>query len=433
MDRELVIEEGILLEPDQDPPFPKGRMLRKIASRLEPFQYTVWNEFSPLAVKHKAINLGQGFPSFEPPEFVKSALRHTVTLPLNQYSRSQGHLPLVEEIAQVYSRKHHRPINPATEVLVGMGASELLLSAFLGLVDPGDQVVVFDPYFDIYIPQIRMAGGIPVAVPLVPPSAEESKWNIDFTRLEQAFNEKTRVFVLNTPLNPIGKVYTDEEMTKIAAILAKWPQVSIISDEVYEHIVFSGSLNSISNYGDLWNRTATLSSAGKIFSVTGWKTGWAVGGAEVIRKMAVAHQWTVFCSNTPCQAAVAMALKQAEEPYNGHLTYYKWLLSEYRRKLARLTTVLTTSKRVKLRTMQPEGGFFLLAEIVGEVPQQYRAKATLDFAFCRWVTEQYGVTAIPASAFFTKENEHLGKRFARFALCKRDEEYEEVAARLESQ
>lgn len=408
-------------------------MLRQIASRLEPFQYTVWNEFSPLALKHKAINLGQGFPSFEPPEFVKAALRHTVTLPLNQYSRSQGHLPLVEEVAKVYSLKHKRSINPATEVVVGMGASELLLSAFLGLVNPGDEVVVFDPYFDIYIPQIRMAGGIPVAVPLLPPSNNQSQWNIDFTRLEQAFNSKTRLFILNTPLNPIGKVYTHSEMTKIAAILAKWPQVSIICDEVYEHIVFSGALNSLANYGDLWSRTATLSSAGKIFSITGWKTGWAVGGAEIIRKLAVAHQWTVFCSNTPCQAAVAIALKQAEEPYNGYSTYYQWLLNEYKRKLARLTHILSTSSRVKLRTIEPEGGFFLLAEIVGEVPQQYRATASLDFAFCRWITEQWGVTAIPASAFFTNENQHFGERFARFALCKRDDEYEQVAERLDAQ
>ena len=408
-------------------------MLRRIATRFEPFQYTVWNEFSPLALQHKAINLGQGFPSFEPPDFVKSAMNQVISQPVHQYSRSQGYLPLVQEVARVYAHKYQRSIDALSEVVVGMGASELLLCAFMGILNPGDEAVVFDPYFDIYVPQIRMAGGVPVAVPLLPPTQDSTQWSIDFHRLERAFTPKTKLFVINTPLNPIGKVYSHEEMTQIAAILAKWPNVNIICDEVYEHIVFSGSLRSLATYGDLWQRTVTLSSAGKIFSLTGWKTGWAVGGADVIRKLATAHQWTVFCSNTPCQAAIAVALQQAELPYQGHSSYYRWLLNEYKVKLKRLTTILATSKNVRLRPIAPEGGFFLIAEILGEVPTKYRLDATLDYGFCRWLTVEHRVTAIPASTFFTQENQHFGSKFARFALCKRHDEYEKVAELLKSE
>ena len=320
-------------------------MLKTVASALKPFQYTVWNEFSPLALKHKAVNLGQGFPSFEPPQFVKDALARAVNQQLNQYSRSQGYQPLVEEVARVYAAKYQRKVDPLSEVVVTMGASEGLLCAMQGILDPGDEVVLFDPSFDIYIPQIRLTGGVPVAVPLAAPGAGEEDWKVDFDRLERAFTKKTKMFLINTPLNPLGKVYTDEEMKKIAGILQKWPNVHIVNDEVYEHIVFAGkSLRSLATYGDLWSRSVTLSSAGKIFSITGWKTGWAVGGPDIIRKLAIAHQWTVFCSNTPCQAAVASALQAAEQPYEDCSNYYVWLLREYERKLARLTAIMRTSK-----------------------------------------------------------------------------------------
>ena len=303
--------------------FFRNKMWKNIAKTFEPFQYSVWTEFTPLAIKNQAVNLGQGFPGFPCPDFVKSALTEAVQNNENQYAKPQGFPPLTEEISKVYSKKHKRNIDPNNEVAVTHGATEGLMVAFLSNIDKGDEVVIIDPAFDLYYPQCLISGGIPIRVPLLPPTDGNSPWSIDFKRLEASFTSKTRVFIFNTPNNPIGKVYTKEELLKIAAILKKWPNVAIIVDEVYEHIVFDNREHiSLCDLENLWERTITLSSAGKLFSVTGWKTGWAVGGSDLIKKMTAARLWTSFCSNTVCQGAVARSLKQAELPYLGHSNYY---------------------------------------------------------------------------------------------------------------
>jgi kynurenine--oxoglutarate transaminase/cysteine-S-conjugate beta-lyase/glutamine--phenylpyruvate transaminase len=405
----------------------------QISTTLEPFQYTVWTEFTPLAIKYQATNLGQGFPNFKCPDFVKTAVAEAALRDENQYVRSQGHPDLVREIAVTYSEKYCREVNPLTEVVVTMGASEALLCAMLSLVDPGDEVLFLEPVFDIYIPQINMAGGIPVGVPMRPPTTALHNWEIDFEAFEQAFTTKTRVLILNSPHNPVGKVLTREECQRIAEVLERWPNVVVVSDEVYEYITFDGrQLESIATYGNLWERSVTISSAGKIFSITGWKTGWGVGGAAIVRKMAVAHQWTTYCSNSVCQAAIAVSLRQARLPYEGFYDYYQWLRNEYTRKRTTLLHLLSTSNKISVRPIIPEGGFFVIGEIDPSMitDDKYLEGTSPDFAFCRWMTESLGVCAIPCSAFFTEENKHLGQHLVRFAICKTDEDFAAAALKL---
>ncbi|OMJ75991.1 hypothetical protein SteCoe_24753 [Stentor coeruleus] len=405
-------------------------MWKDIANSLENFQYTVWTEFTPLALKHQAINLGQGFPNFACPQFVKDALTEAVNNNENQYSRPAGFPMLVEEIAKIYSVKHNRKIDPMTEVAVCYGASEALFNVSMALINPGDEVIVIDPSFDIYIPQICIPGGIPIRVSLEPPVDDVSPWTINFDKLEAAFNNKTKILLFNTPNNPIGKIFTREELERIAQILEKWPNVAIVADEVYEHIVFDGREHiSLADIGNLWERSVTLSSAGKLFSITGWKTGWAVGGPLIIKNMVVSKLWTSFCSNTVCQGAIARCLRFAENEYEGFPNYYKWLSNQYEQKRERIKNILSNSNVVKIQPLLSEGGFFLVGRILDDgdfIPDRYKQGATLDFAFCRWLTEEYKVSAIPCSAFFGENSKHYGTNLVRFALCKEFSDYDKT-------
>lgn len=405
-------------------------MWKNFPDSLEPFQYTVWTEFTPLAIKHQAINLGQGFPNFSCPDFVKSSLTEAVNNNENQYCRPSGFQLLTQEISRVYSIKYGRQVNPDTEVSVTHGASEALMLAAMSILNPGDEVVIIDPAFDLYKPQIMIFGGVPVRVSLVPPQDENSSWTIDFDKLEAAFNAKTRAFFFNTPNNPVGKVFTREELERIAEILRKWPDVAVVADEVYEHIVFDGRQHvSLCTLDGMWERTLTLSSAGKIFSITGWKTGWAIGGSTLIKKFTCGKLWASYCSNTVCQGGIARSLQIADGPYESHPNYYSWLCNEYLRKREYLIRILQKTKKIKVQPLLSEGGFFLCARILDNgdfIPDRYKENASLDFAFCRWITEELKVSAIPCSAFFSDENKHFGQELVRFALCKDFIDYEKA-------
>mmetsp|Transcript_15461 Transcript_15461/g.22435 ORF Transcript_15461/g.22435 Transcript_15461/m.22435 type:complete len:408 (+) Transcript_15461:29-1252(+) len=404
-------------------------MWSNISQKLKNFQYTVWTEFTPLAIKNNAVNLGQGFPAFKAPDFAKESLAQAAQEDQNQYSRSQGHPALTQAISQTYSPFFNRQINPDTEVVVTHGASEGIMCAFLGTLDEGDEVVMFDPSFDLYIPQATIAGGIPKTVPLIPPKPGQTQWTVDFEKFESTFNERTRAFIFNTPHNPIGKVFTHEELQKIAEVLNKWPNVTVISDEVYEHITFEGRRHlRLASYGDLWERSISFYSAGKLFSVTGWKTGWGIGGPEVVKKVATAHLWTTFCSNTPCQAALAKCLYKAQEPYKGFDSYYEWLRNEFSQKRTILKNIFENAQHVKVEGLLPEGGFFMLGRIDPScIDPEFLENARPDFAFCRWMTERCKVVAIPTSAFFAEENKHFGEYLVRFALCKDYVDYEKAS------
>lgn len=248
--------------------------------------------------------------------------------------------------------------------------------------------------------------------------------------LAAPFSDKTRMFLLNTPHNPTGKVFTRSELTSIASVLHRFPAAITLSDEVYEHMVYPPNEHvSIASLPGMWERTVTVSSAGKTFSVTGWKIGWAVGAAHIVKCGAIAHQWLSFSTCTPLQAAVAEMHDKAVQPFEGHGSYYDYLTHTYLRRRALLSDRLTA---VGLRPIAPQGGFFIVADTSRvRIPAKYDdGSVTRDWAFCRWLTREVGVCAIPPSAFMGEETRGMAKNWARFAFCKTDEMLEEAGRRL---
>jgi aspartate/methionine/tyrosine aminotransferase len=292
---------------------------------------------------------------------------------------------------------------------------------------------MFEPAFDIYHAQADMAGAHARTVPLTTftnPQTGKLEWRFDPDQLRKAFTSKTRIFLLNTPHNPTGKVFTRAELELIVEILRDFPDVVVVADEVYEHIVYDGFQHiPIASLPGMWDRTLTCSSAGKMFSVTGWKIGWAVGPAYLIRPPAIAHQWTVFSVNTPAQA-VARALVGAEKPYRGHRNYYSWLAADYTRKRQMLADGLAAAG---LTPIIPEGSFFIVADTRKiKVPAKWLEDKSepYDWRVCRFLTVDIGVAAIPPSSFYCDANKDMAKYFARFAFCKPDEVIQEACRRL---
>lgn len=401
---------------------------------LRDYHYSVWGEFTPLAIKHEAVNLGQGFPAFPAPSFIKEALYEGTLADYNQYTSIRGFPHLVQQICRVYSRKYGREINPQKEVLVTIGANEALMLSFQGLLNPGDEVVLFDPSFDLYYPMAAMVGAQVKTVPLRPPPVGGSTWEVDWVAFENAFTSRTRMFLINTPHNPLGKIFTPDELQRMVNLLERFPNVWIVSDEVYEHLVFGGrQFRGINSYANMWRRCGTISSAGKLFCVTGWKTGWVVGGEDFIRKVALYKQWTTFNSNTPCQYAIARALEIADKPYQGFPSYYAWLHNQFDSKRATLLRTLPASTVVELEPLDPEGGYFVLARIKSSdnMDPSYLENTSLDYAVARWLTIEHKVTVIPCSSFFTAANKSMGASYLRFALCKNQEDYDLAAERLQ--
>jgi N-succinyldiaminopimelate aminotransferase len=378
------------------------------AHRVASFGTTIFSEFTRLAAEHGAINLGQGFPDFDGPEVVKAAAIAAIRAGDNQYAVSSGQPELRRAIAEHVRRFYGQAYDPDTEVTVVSGATEGLFSTLQGLVDPGDEVIVFEPFYDGYVPDTLMAGGVPRFVPLRPPD-----WSFDPAELAAAFNARTRLIIVNTPHNPTGKVYGEAELGLIAELCQKW-NVLALSDEVYEHIVFDGAKHvRLAQWPGMAERTVTISSQGKTFSFTGWKVGWVLAPPDLTLAVRRAHQWVTFASVTPMQAAAAVALGLDEE-------YYRSLITEYQVKRDFLANAL---REAGMRVSLPQGTYFIMADFS---PLGYDD----DVTFCRWLTTQVGVAAIPPSAFYSDEHKYLANNWARFAFCKKMETLEQAAERL---
>ena len=445
----------------------------RLSRRLDKFgAETVWQEFTPLAREMGAVNLGQGFPDWPTPEFVKLAMKRAQDEDQNQYCRSAGHPPLVQALAAKYTAEFGRAIDWETEVTVGVGASETLYASMQALLDDGDEAVLISPAFDLYAAQVQMAGGVPVYVPLRL-AAGGAGWELRLEELRAALTPRTRVLLLNNPQNPTGKILSRAELEGIAAILADFPQVVVVSDEVYEHIVFEGrEFPRMATLPGMWERTITVSSSGKTFSCTGWKIGWAVGPAPLIRGLVITNQWVQFSVSTPSQKAIADSLAAAASPYQGHPSYYAYLTARYTAKRQVLMAGLAAAG---LKPTQPDGGFFIIADTSNiAFPEHYMATSTKaapvmkrDWAFCRFLCSEIKVAAIPPSAFFdgqlggdaslapalqpapvcallhshappphthptngADKDKDLAANMARFAFCKEDESLVEACKRL---
>ncbi len=378
-----------------------------MSRRVSNLGSSIFYEMTELANRHKAVNLGQGFPDFPCPAFLKQAAIAAINDDVNQYAPSNGRQNLRTSIARKMQGHYGITIDPATEITVTHGATEAVFAAILGLVNPGDEVILFEPYYDSYVPSVEIAGGVPRYYTLRPPD-----WSIDPEKLESLFSRRTKLLILNTPHNPTGKVFTDEELQLIAGLCRKHDVIALV-DEVYEHIVFDGTRHQpLAALPGMRGRTVTISSLGKTFSVTGWKVGWAIAPPEVTNAIFRGHQFIVFAGVAPLQEAAATALVCAGE-------YYRELAATYQ---AKRDFLLQALRSAGLAPIVPQGTYFLMVDISGlGFPD--------DVAFCRYLTTEIGVAAIPPSAFYHEPAD--GSQLARFAFCKSQSTLEAAAERLQ--
>ncbi len=389
-----------------------------IADRLAPFGTTIFTEMTLLAQKHKAVNLAQGFPDFDGPDFVKQAAIDAVSAGRGQYARMFGDPILNSALAAQWKRFTGRDISPDTHVTVTSGCTEAIAATLLGLVNPGDGVVLFQPYYDSYRACVAMAGGQPIFVTLRPPAHDGSDgidsrpFTFDERELERAFEQRPKAILINTPHNPTGKVFSREELSVIAALCQKHGVIAI-TDEVYEFLTFDAARPHVrmATLPGMEDRTVTLSSLGKSFSLTGWKIGWAIASPELSRAVRAAHQFLTFATATPLQIGAAAAVERGGE-------YVRGLVAEYAGKRDFLASTLAA---LGFRVFMPEGTYFLMVD-------HRSAGQPDDVAFCRYLTEHVGVAAIPPSVFC--DDPALGRTLARFAFCKKQETLDEAARRL---
>lgn len=379
------------------------------ARRVATFGTTIFTEINMLAQQYNALNLGQGKPDFDAPSDVIGQLVEALQAgKYNQYAPGPGTVSLRKAVADHAARFYNMEIDPTSGVIVTAGATEGVLSAVLGLVDPGDEVIVIEPFYDSYVPDIIMAHATPVYVPLHPPT-----WTFDPDELRAAFHKNTRALILNTPQNPSGRVFTRQELTLIADLCIEH-DVTVISDEVYEHLLFAGAQHiPIATLPGMFERTVTISSSGKSFNATGWKIGWVYGHPDLVEGVARAHQFVTFAVHHPTQEAVAYAL-------NLPSTYFEEFQEMYEAKLKLMMSALDSGG---FKYCVPEGTYFIMADysaIFDGTPVE----------FTRHLIKDIGVACIPPESFYSQEHAHVGSGYVRFSFCKSDELLRQAKKRL---
>lgn len=380
-----------------------------IANRVAGFGTTIFTEINELAQQHNAINLGQGKPDFDgPQEAIDAFVRALQSGKHNQYAPGPGTPSLKQGIANHAARSYGLDVDPAKGTLVTPGATEAIYASIMGLVDTGDEVIIIEPFFDSYVPGVVMAGATPVFVPMRPPS-----WTIDPDELRAAFTAKTRALLFNTPHNPTGRVLSREELTMIADLCKEF-DVTVISDEVYEHLVFDEAQHTpIATLPDMFERTITIGSAGKTFGMTGWKVGWAYGHPDLVKGVAQAHQFIAFAVNHPAQEAVAHAFTLPSSYYEDYRETYT----------VKRDLMMQALAGAGLQALMPKGTYFVMAGFADMFDGD-------DVEFARYLTSEIGVAVIPPTAFFSPQHKHLGSKHIRFSFAKHDDTLRAAGERM---
>ena len=370
------------------------------------FSESVIREMTRLAHLHGAVNLSQGFPDFPAPEAIKEAARQAVAADVNQYAITWGARSLREAIAAKFQRLYDVPVDPERDVTVTCGSTEAMIAALLALLDPGDEVVVFEPFYENYGPDAILSGAVPRFVKLRPPD-----WSFDPAELAAAFGPATRAIVLNTPNNPTGKVFTRAELELIAGLCDRHDAVAV-TDEIYEHILYDGAVHvPIAALPGMASRTVTINGMSKTYSVTGWRVGWAIAPPALTNAIRKVHDFLTVGAAAPLQEAGAAALALPG-------SYYDDLAGAYRRRRERLVAIL---ERAGFRVHRPRGAYYVMTEIDGLGWDD-------DVAFVRHLVEEVGVAAVPGSSFYNDPVD--GRRQVRFAFCKKDATLDEAERRL---
>lgn len=401
----------------QDRPLPRG-----VSDKLAPFGTTIFTTMTKLAMEHGAVNLSQGFPDFDGPQFIKQAAKDAIDTQHNQYAPMPGLPSLRQAIAKRFTRDTALPCDPDTQVIVTAGCTEAIAAALIGLCNPGDEVILFEPFYDSYRAAVAMAGATAKYVALTPRYEQKDNtrriksFDFDPAALRAAFTPRTRAIIVNTPHNPTGMVFTRDELQFIANLCIQHNTVAI-ADEVYERLIYDASQPhiSIASLDGMADRTVTLSSLGKTFSFTGWKIGWSVASPALTAAVRSAHQFITFAVATPLQHAAAAALTREEEAV-GELVP---MLQANRDKLAAALTDLGFA------VFTPPGTYFICADHTAVSP---KLNADDDQSFCLNLIKQIGVAAIPPSVFYNDPT--LGQSLVRFAFCKKPQTIDDGIARL---
>src|SRR5260370_29665849 len=370
------------------------------ARRVETFGTTIFSEINELALQYNALNLGQGRPDFDtPPDIVMQLVQALQSGKYNQYAPGIGTSSLRHAVANHVARFYGLNIDPAKGGIVTAEATDGMFASVMGLVDPGDEVIVIEPFYDSYVPSIIMAGALPVYVPLHPPT-----WTLDPDELRAAFTKKTRALILNSPHNPTGRVFTRQELSLIAELCIEH-DVTVICDEVYEHLTLGDARYvSIATLPGMFERTVTVSSVGKSFSATGWKIGWVYGQPALVEGVLRAHLFITFSIHHPSLQAVAYALTLPDSYFTEFRATYK----------AKRQLLISSTEGSGLRSSASEGTYFLMADFSD------RFKGT-PHEFAHYLIKEIGVACIPPETFYSPQHVDICRNYVRFSFCKTDE------------
>ena len=375
------------------------------ALRTRSFRESVIRGMSRLAAKHGAINLAQGFPNFAAPDLLKEAAAQAIRDNHNQYAITWGARRLREAVARKYDAWYGLAVDPETEVTITCGATEAMIATLMAIVDPGEEVIVFEPFYENYGPDTILCDARPVYVPLFPGQP------LDLDRLAAAFSSRTRAVIVNTPANPVGRVLTRAELEGIAALCQRHGAYAV-TDEIYEHIRYTGEHVPLATLPGMRERTITISGASKTFSITGWRIGTILAPPALTDAIRKVHDFLTVGAPAPLQEGLATAMDQLPREF------YLGMGEEYRRRRDLLHTAVV---QAGFTAVAPEGAYYILAD--------FSALSDLDdTAFAHWLAAERGVAPVPGSSFFSRPE--LGRRYVRFVFCKTDDLLTEAAARL---